>query len=382
MESLGHEYRKIRESHKRSSPDATHRRHSEREMEQVAGRFEQLLDRWVDDDTERNDWLAFFYHFADSPSEQALTPPLFRGVTEAGASVEIHATDSGGYDVLVDRVHAERYDMPFQPTAERFEPVIVGNRLCRETFSAPQEAQDSLTTFLLRPNAQPPWRWARPLFEDGLIDVHFGLTPRGARWAAQRSSAGETTTTTTTSEARVANFCVLLANSNRARVFTLQTRTLEHDGTSERLTEVADAVGAFGRARDHQLFSESRPGLRRGGPRGPRHAVSDARERNRRKTTSQYVEHVAKVATQVASGFNACRLIVVASHPTLAVLRPVIAKRLKGRGHVTVREYAGDILWQEPTAIHEALAQVGLLPKLRRHPPLRPMRTPNPWQGG
>ena len=380
MESLGREYRKIRDSHKRTSRDATHRRHSEREMEQVAGRFEQLLNRWVDDETKHKEWLAFFYHFAAVPPEEAPSPPLFRGVTEVGASVEIHATDSGGYDVLVDRVHAERYDMPFQATAERFEPVIVANRLCRETFSASREAQDSLDAFLLRPNAHPPWRWARQLFEDGLIDVHFGLTPRGARWAAQRSSAGEAPATT--SEARVANFCVLLANSNRARVFTLQTRTLEHGATSERVTEVADAVGAFGRARDHQLFSDSRPGLRRGGPRGPRHAVSDARERNRRKTTMQYDEHVAKVATQVASGFNACRLVVVASHPTLAVLRPVIAKRLKGRGHVTVREYAGDILWQDPTAIHEALALAGLLPKRSRRPPIRAMRTPNPWQGG
>jgi hypothetical protein len=348
-------------------------------MEQVAGRFEQLLNRWVRDEEKREAWLAFFYHFADMPPEEGPSPPLFRGVTEVGASIEIQATDSGGYDVLVDRVHAERYDVPFQPTAERFEPVIVANRLCRETFSASKEAQDALGAFLSQPPAQPPWGWARPLFEDGLIDVHFGLTPRGARWAAQRALAGEEAPT---SEARVANFCVLLANSNRARVFTLQTRPLEHDATSERLTEVADAVGAFGRARDHQLFSDSRPGLLRGGPRGPRHAVSDAREKNRLKKTNQYVEHVAKVATQVASGFKSCRLIVVASHPTLSVLRPVIAKRLQGRRHVTVREYAGDILWQDPTAIHEALAQAGLLPKRRRHPPIRAMRTPNPWQGG
>jgi hypothetical protein len=31
-------------------------------------------------------------------------------------------------------------------------------------------------------NGAPPWRWARQLYADGLIDANFGLTARGRRF--------------------------------------------------------------------------------------------------------------------------------------------------------------------------------------------------------
>jgi hypothetical protein len=33
---------------------------------------------------------------------------------------------------------------------------------------------------------EPPWQYASALLADGLIDVHFELTPRGRRVLAQR----------------------------------------------------------------------------------------------------------------------------------------------------------------------------------------------------
>ena len=33
---------------------------------------------------------------------------------------------------------------------------------------------------------EPPWTWARTLYDDGLIDANFGLTARGRRYRDAR----------------------------------------------------------------------------------------------------------------------------------------------------------------------------------------------------
>ena len=50
-----------------------------------------------------------------------------------------------------------------------------------ETFSASTEALDALSAFLHDDGSAPPWDYASELLSEGLIDVHFALTPRGRR---------------------------------------------------------------------------------------------------------------------------------------------------------------------------------------------------------
>ena len=55
-----------------------------------------------------------------------------------------------------------------------------------ETFNASENALTALAAYRAGSGAQPPWDYASELLADGLIDVHFDLTPRGKRAIATR----------------------------------------------------------------------------------------------------------------------------------------------------------------------------------------------------
>ena len=47
-----------------------------------------------------------------------------------------------------------------------------------------EEALTALDRYRDQSDASPPWEYASELLDDGLIDVHFDLTPRGKRATA------------------------------------------------------------------------------------------------------------------------------------------------------------------------------------------------------
>ena len=53
-----------------------------------------------------------------------------------------------------------------------------------EIFDASPEALAALDAYR-RDGGEPSWQYASELLADGLIDVHFELTPRGRRALAQ-----------------------------------------------------------------------------------------------------------------------------------------------------------------------------------------------------
>lgn len=351
-------------------------------MGKLAERFERLLEHWVHDVQVREYWRAFFYHGAAEPEQPRLASPPFRGTNEAGAIVEVHESGVGGYDVLLDGAHVDHYEHPWDQHTDRFEPVVIGEWTCQETFAAPEAAREALDFFVGNPDSEPPWHWAPALFEDGLIDSNFSLTLRGARaLPGARHAASEEPGTATAEETGLRlHYCVLLVNAGRSRVFTLESDAFEHTSTFAPLSEVADTSNALARSQDSQVFANSRPGLRREGPHGPRHAVSDRRENHREESQRQYLKRVVDVAATVWGLFDTCQIVVVASPQMLARLRPVIAQRLRGKSHFVIDEYPGDLMWQEASAVHDKLAEAGLLPARGRRAPVHPMRTPNPWQ--
>jgi len=54
-----------------------------------------------------------------------------------------------------------------------------------ELFDASPEALAALDAYR-RDGGEPPWQYASELLADGLIEVHFELTPRGRRALARR----------------------------------------------------------------------------------------------------------------------------------------------------------------------------------------------------
>jgi protein required for attachment to host cells len=376
LRNFAREYRQVREQHERESPQGATRRRLKQDMDRIAHSYERLLGQWVTDDDLRQAWRDHLYRGGVVPNRpQLAVPPLFRGRTDSGARVEIMAAPDGGYDLLNDGSLAEHHEIPWHLDPERIDPVQIGAWTCEEVFSAPEEAVAALDEFLTQPTASPPWRWAQVLYEDGLVDADFGLTPRGAR----RLRAGQEPAPQPSQEQT--NVCVVLANSARGRILTLVGAGSGIDAPAARLLDAADVNNPAARARDSERFSDSRPGLRREGNHGPRHGVSDRRDRNRDDADRQFAQQVVAEAARIWSQFPAARIIVSAGPQMLGVLRPVLEK-LPNSTPNKVIEFPRDLTQLPAAAVHDALARAGYLPARERRPPLTPMRTPNPWQQG
>lgn len=376
LSELGRDYRHAQQEHDRESPRGATRRRISKDMERLAERFERTLEHWVTDEAVRHAWREHLYRGAPAPDRPTLAPPpLFRGRTEADALLEIVPADDGGYDLFLDGAHVEHHEIPWHLDPEALEPIQIGQWQCREIFAAPDAAAAALGAFLGTNGASPPWQWARPLFEDGLIDLDFGLTPRGARRLGKTPNAD-----LTTDRAHV-SYCVLLANAGRARIFTLASAAPDAESTLAPLAEASDLSNQEARARDSERFSDTRPGLRRESHSGPRHAVSDRREGNRRDSERQFARVVARETADTWSQLDDCRLVVAAAPRMLGHLRPALAQQNHVAPPATSVELARDLTGLAPAAIHDALAAEGLLPERGRRPPPVPMRTPNPWQG-
>jgi hypothetical protein len=359
LRQLASHHRRLEQDHLREAPRGKMRRHLAQEMRDVAQRFDRLLGHWVGDEGLRGAWLRHLHEGAPAPDEPRLAsaPPTFRGATEAGAIVDVRASPGGGYDIRVDGALVRHEQVPWHLDPDLVEPVEILGHACREVFAAPDAAVRALAAFAGTPGAEPPWDWARVLVEDGLVSLDFALTPRGRRRLAGVGRIGEV------SAGR--RFCVLVADSARARILVIAGGDADLEPTRSALTEVAALTSPERRARDSELFSDPRPGLRRAGPHGPRHGTDDHRERERREARRRLAELAAAEADAVCRRTGASRLVVAASPAMLGLLRPAL-DRCSGASPLARVERARDLSMLTPPAIHDALAQAGLLPPRTR----------------
>lgn len=368
---LGRAYHRLQQEHQREAPRSATRRRLRRDMDELDQRFERLVTGWVSDEDLRERWRLHFYQGEPPPGEPRFAAAaLFKGKTEANALIELRAAADGGYDIFLDRKLVRHETVPWHLDPDTIEPVLIDERYCTEVFDAPDQAVAALEAFLKHSGTEPPWQWGRALIEDGLIDADFALTPRGQRRVA-RAALPEVKTATP----RRSNFCVIVANAARARILTLESPAGEHEPTRAHLVEVADLSNPEQRARDSELFSDTRPGLRREGGHGPRHGVSDRRNSHRDETSRRFAEKIIEEAAQIWRAYHTCRVLVVASPAMLGFMRPVIADQTKGQNPYDIRELGRDLTRMAPAALHDALAEAVLLPpraRLRHPGPPRP----------
>lgn len=351
-------------------------------MADLAERFERLLRHWADGDPLAEAWRRHLYDGTPQPDGPDLaTPPLFRGRTDAGARIEVfRAPDDTGaaYDVFSDGARIAREGSPWHLEPEAIEPVTIAGQPCLDTFDASREAQEALRAHVAAPDSEPPWRYARELYEDGLVDFDFALTPRGRRCLAAlagtrpASSAGAAGAAVAAGVAGVrAHYCVIAADAARARIFLLAANERGQAPTLMPLTEVADMARPDGRARDRDLHSETRPSRRADGFAGANsgHAVNDHRDGKRREQSKEFADQVAEAAARVWRSLPSCEIVVTASPTMLGHLRPALARRTTGAAAPIVRELARDLSKLAPAALHDALATAGLLPPRGRRDP-------------
>jgi hypothetical protein len=182
LEALVAHYRHLQNEHKRAAPDSAPRRRIEDRLLEVRERFDRMLAEWVQDPDLQQEWNSYLHYRGPEPSGPPATRPLvFRGVSDVSGSIVEVRGEPDEYTVEVDGALVERIaaakDFAAWPEV-RFRVVEAE---FRETFDASQPALDALGEFLDDEGSSPPWDYASELLADGIVDVHFALTPRGRR---------------------------------------------------------------------------------------------------------------------------------------------------------------------------------------------------------
>lgn len=183
LEAVAAEHRHLLEEHGRAGANGRVRRHMEARLHELEARLAQLLEEWAPGEELQRAWHAHLYEGTPAPAQPTAASPLvFRGAAESGSTVEIRERADADYDVVVDGTPVERIDakLDFSGTGTPHDFELDG-LVFRETFSASEPALEALDEFVAERTPQPPWRFAPELKADGLIDDHFGLTPRGRR---------------------------------------------------------------------------------------------------------------------------------------------------------------------------------------------------------
>jgi hypothetical protein len=182
LQALVHWYHHLQNEHQSAAPESGVRRRIEDDLLDVRARFDRVLDEWVPDEALRGAWRLHLHNREPAPEEpRSVEPLVFQGVSAvSGSTVEIRGRpDDLRVEVdgsLVERIVAGKDFAATVPPA-RFR---LDDNTFEETVSASREALDALASFLDE-GGIPPWEHASRLLAEGLIDVHFDLTPRGRR---------------------------------------------------------------------------------------------------------------------------------------------------------------------------------------------------------
>lgn len=188
LEALARHYHHLQNEHKRAAPESSVRRRIEPRLLHVRERFEQLLAEWVPDEELQEAWREYLrFRAPEPPGPAAITPLVFRGASDNGSVVEVRGKQGEELAVeiagsLVERIAADKDFAALDPSF-RFR---LDDTEFHETFSASADALDALAAFIAG-GGSPPWEYAAELLDDGLIDTHVALTPRGRRALARRA---------------------------------------------------------------------------------------------------------------------------------------------------------------------------------------------------
>jgi len=186
LDALARHYHHLQVEHQNASPGSSVRRHLEDKLLGVRERFDRVLEEWVPGEELRQAWRAYLDHHGPEPEgPPPIEPVVFRGRSEVtGSIVEIRGrADDLRVEIdgaLVERIVAEKGFAGIEPVV-RFR---LNENDYEEIFAASDEALQALAEFFEQGDA-PPWEHASELLADGMIDVHFALTPRGHRALAR-----------------------------------------------------------------------------------------------------------------------------------------------------------------------------------------------------
>jgi len=158
-------------------------------------------------------------------------------------------------------------------------------------------------------------------------------------------------------------YCVVVADSARARIYSLQIRETPDGSGRPYLHSERDMVNPGRRARDAEVFTNSRPGTRRGAPGGPGHGVDDHRNEHSAELERRFANDIVDEIKRVASSGSCTNLVLAAAPRMLGALRSPACKLQRA---FDVAELDRDLTKLTPTDVHDHLAAKELIPPRSR----------------
>lgn len=163
--------------------------------------------------------------------------------------------------------------------------------------------------------------------------------------------------------AGMSEYCVVVADAARARLFTLEPAGSPDVEGGPNLVERNDLVNPEQRLRDAQRWSDIKTGRNRVPGGGQAHGYDDHRDRHIDEWKRRFARSVAHEAAALVQRTKVRSLIVVAQKRMLGFLRTELAAALKN--DCSVHALAKDLSKLAPQDLHQHLAKAGLVPARR-----------------
>jgi len=176
----------------------------------------------------------------------------------------------------------------------------------------------------------------------------------------------------------MSEYCVVVADSSRARFFTLEDARVPEVESGPNLVEHSDLVDPEVAVPGRENFSEAKSG--RNMPRGgPAHGYDDHRDRHVDERDRRFARRIADTAIDQVYQHGARRLVLSATSRMLGFLREALSSRAGNR--LEIREIAKDLAGRGSVEIHRHLSEAGLLPGREDRAPARWQRSAGPGSG-
>ena len=161
------------------------------------------------------------------------------------------------------------------------------------------------------------------------------------------------------------NYCIMVADGTRARLFTLDAGGTTAPGPG--LVEQEDLANPEHKLAGRDKYSTTRTGSNLNPQKGPAHGYDDHRDKEEREHERRFAHEIAGRAVALAQRQQARHLVVVAEKRMLGLLREAVV--IPAQSGIELRELAKDLTQLPPAELQTHLAEAGLVPA-RQVPPI------------
>jgi len=161
----------------------------------------------------------------------------------------------------------------------------------------------------------------------------------------------------------MSDYCILVADAMRARIFTLEPSAFPTESTPRLVEQQMDFVNPDEAISGDEMWGNTRPGGTHSSS-GAAHGYDDHRERHQEQNRIHFARQIAAQAIRHAIDHQAKSVVVVAEKHMLGLLRECMD--IPPKSGVSLIEVAKDYSKLSPREIHQRLAEEQVIPPVKK----------------